>query len=226
MFRRFGPVVALALAALVPATASASTPAIYHTINGAFASAFFTATDGCYQTEVWVSTSVAKYAPQPGVPDQLNKQGLTSISILVYDTCQPPVGKHFPLVADWWAQTTDRLVVEPRLRSAHLDVVLPMDDAASAGTASVPVHLEWRATARAHPDTVRNNHVRFAGEGIVNTHDNNIVLPAVAWGSITLNGMNVARGVDEGASLQQVKSACMEIRYPHWAGETYYCFGF
>jgi hypothetical protein len=226
MLRKLAPAAALALAMVMPATAWASTPAIYHTISGTFASAYFTTLDGCLQTEVWISTSVAKYAPQPGVPDRLNKQGLTSISVLVYDTCQPPAGKHFPLVADWWAQTSDRLVAEPRLRGAHLDAVLPMVDSISGATADVPVHLTWRAMARAHPDTVRNNHVRFLGEGIVNTHDNNMVLPAMAWGSITLNGLNVASGTDDGASLEQVKSACMEIRYPHWAGETYYCFGF
>lgn len=40
-------------------------------------------------------------------------------------------------------------------------------------------------------------------------------LPAVAWGTVWLNGVNVAPEADEGASLEQIKSSCMEIGYPH-----------
>jgi len=220
----------LALGAMMtltlPATASAAPPAIHHTIDGRFASAYFTSLDACLQTDVWVSSSAATYAPQPGVDDTLNKQGLTSVEIVVYDTCKPMEGKHYPIVSEWFSQTPDRLVAESRIRTAHLDAILAMTDSVSGDTASVPVDLNWAATARAHPDPVRNNHVRFPGEGIVNTHDNNINLPAMAWGTVWLNGVNVAPEADESATLEQIKSSCMEIAFPHWTGDSLFCFGF
>ena len=112
------------------------------------------------------------------------------------------------------------------MRSAHLDATLLMTDEVSGDTASVPVDLTWVATDRAHPDPTGNNHVRFPGEGIVNTHDNNINLPAVAWGTVWLRGVNVSPEPDAGATLQQVKSSCMEIGDPQWDGDTLFCFGF
>lgn len=226
MFHRILPALAVATMLALPAAASAATPAIYHTIEGNFASAYFTSLDGCLQTDVWVASSAATYAPQPGVADALNKQGLTSVQIFVYDTCQPMEGKHYPIVADWFAQSADRLVAESRMRSAHVVATLTMTDSVSGDSAAVPIDVAWQATAVAHPDTVRNNHVRFPGEGIVNTHDNNINLSALASGTVLLGGVNVSPDPDPSATLEQVKSACMEIGYPHWDGDTLFCFGF
>jgi len=226
MFHRLLSALAAVTLLTLPATASAATPAIYHTIGGQFASAHFTSLDGCRQTDVWVASSAATYAPQPGVVDALNKQGLTSVQIFVYDTCLPLDGKHYPIVADWFAQSSDRLVAESRMRSAHLSATLAMTDSVSGESADVPIDLVWQATAAAHPDTVRNNHLRFAGEGIVNTHDNNINLSAVASGAVVLNGVNLSPDPDPSAALEQIRSACMEVGYPHWEGDTLFCFGF
>lgn len=226
MFHRLLPTLAAATMLAIPTAASAATPAIYHTIDGQFASAYFTSLDGCLQTDVWVASSAATYAPQPGVSDELNKQGLTSVQIFVYDTCQPLEGKHYPIVADWFAQSSDRLVAESRMRSAHVSATLAMTDSVSGASADVPIDVVWQATASAHPDTVRNNHVRFAGEGIVNTHDNNINLSAEASGTVWLNGRNLSPDADPNAALEQIRSACMEVAYPHWDGDTFFCFGF
>ena len=226
MLHRILPALAVVTMLALPAAASAATPAIYHTIDGRFASAYFTSLDGCLQTDVWVSTSAATYAPQPGIRDAVNKQGRTSVEIFVYDTCQPMDGKHYPIVADWFAQGSDRLVAESRMRSAHLAANLKMTDSVSGDSAVVPIDLLWQATAVAHSDTVPNNHVRFPGEGIVNTHDNNINLSAVASGTVLLGGVNVSADPDPSAILEQIRSACMEIGYPHWDGDTLFCFGF
>jgi hypothetical protein len=226
MLHRLLPALAAVTMLALPATASAATPAIYHTIDGRFASAYFTSLDGCLQTDVWVASSAATYAPQPGVPDALNKQGLTSVQVFVYDTCQPLDGKHYPIVADWFGQSSDRLVAEARMRSAHVAATLVLADAVSGESADVTIDLGWQASAAAHPDTVRNNHVRFAGEGIVNTHDNNVNLSATASGAVWLNGVNLSPDPDESATLEQIRSACMEVGYPHWDGETLFCFGF
>lgn len=129
-------------------------------------------------------------------------------------------------MADWFGQSPDRLVAEARLRSAHLVATLSMTDSVSGDTADVPIDLAWQDTDAAHPDTVRNNHFRFPGEGIVNTHDNNINLSAVAAGTVLLNGVNVSPDADPDATLEQIRSACMEIGYPHWDGDTLFCFGF
>jgi hypothetical protein len=48
----------------------------------------------------------------------------------------------------------------------------------------------------------------------------------VAWGTVLLNGVNVSPEPDEGATLEQINSSCMEIGYPHWVGDTIFCFGF
>lgn len=226
MFSRLLAALAAVTMLSLPATASAATPAIYHTIDGRFAGAYFTSLDGCLQTDVWVSSSSATYAPQPGIPGGLNKQGLSSVEIFVYDTCQPMEGKHYPIVADWFAQSSDRLVAESRMRSAHLAATLTMTDSLSGDTAAVPIDLAWEASDVAHPDTVRNNHMRFPGEGIVNTHDNNINLSAAAWGTVLLDGVNVSPDPDPSATLEQIRSSCMEIGYPNWDGDTLLCFGF
>ena len=210
MFHRLLPALAAVTMLALPTAATAATPAIYHTIDGQFASAYFTSLDGCLQTDVWVASSAATYAPQPGVSDELNKQGLTSVQIFVYDTCQPPDGKHYPIVADWFAQSSDRLVAESRMRSAHVSATLAMTDAVSGESADVLIDVVWQAAAAAHPDTVRNNHVRFAGEGIVNTHDNNINLSAEASGTVWLNGRNLSPDADPNAALEQIRSACMD----------------
>lgn len=226
MLRRLLAALAAVILLTVPAAAGAATPAIYHTIDGRFASAYFTSIDGCLQSNLWISSGAATYAPQPGVHDKLTRQGLTSVEIIVYDTCRPMEGKHFPIVADWFAQTPDRLVTEARMRSAQLHMTAAMTDSESGATMDVPIDLHWTASERAHPDPVRNNHVRFPGEGIVNTHDNNLNLPAVAWGTVLLDRLNLAQEPDQSATLEEVKSGCMEIAYPHWTGETLFCFGF
>jgi hypothetical protein len=228
MFRRFiVSLVAIGAVLVMPAVALGSTPAIYHTIGSKFAGAqFSTMLDDCRAAAVWISSSDAKYAPQPGEGGGVNKQGLTAVSVVVQDTCQPPVGKGYPVLFDGFVMTFDPLQSTARLESAWLNLDLVLADSVSGADVPVSVSITWLATGPAHPDTVPNNHSHFPFAGNVNTHDNTFMRPAVAFGSVTVDGVNLAPNPDENAVLQSVKSACMEIGFPHYDGETLWCFGF
>jgi hypothetical protein len=228
MFRRFLiSLVAIGAALSMPVVALGSTPAIYHTISSNFAGAqFSTMLDDCLSVAAWVSSTDAKYAPQPGVGGGVNRQGLTAVEVIIQDTCQPPVGKGYPVLFDGFVMTFDPLQSSARLDTARLDLDLTLVDAVSGADVPVSVDLTWQATGPAHPETTPNNHSHFPFEGNVNTHDNNFLRPAVAFGSVIVDGVNLAAAPDESAMLQSVKSACMEIGFPHWQGDTLWCFGF
>ncbi|MER7072500.1 hypothetical protein [Terrabacter sp. NPDC000476] len=76
--------VPFALAPWATPIAGAAQPRIYHTIQDTTGSAVVSATRGRELTEVFVSSSVAMYAAQPG---PVGKQGLTSVFVRVRDTC-------------------------------------------------------------------------------------------------------------------------------------------
>ncbi|WP_330475252.1 hypothetical protein [Terrabacter sp. C0L_2] len=74
----------LLLAPLTTGAAGAAQPRMYHTIGSTSASATLSSTAGCELTEVFVSSSKAMYAAQPG---PVGKQGLTAVFVRVSDTC-------------------------------------------------------------------------------------------------------------------------------------------
>lgn len=219
-------VVAAPLALGLASPASAAQPRIYHTIKDTTGSAQISSTSGCERTDVWVSSSTAMYAAQPG---PVNKQGLTSVLVRVTDTCTPAGsavraaagGGGGTVVFEADAQNRAPLVVDPRLTHASITTDL-------AGTDNlgrpVTVHLvaSWVGTGPLEHSTV-HNHAHYA-DGNVNATDNNLRRAASAHVSVQVAGRSVS-GTTTDAVLEQVRSRCIEVPRPGVEG-FYPCFGF
>ncbi|MHA7180202.1 hypothetical protein ACX80J_08815 [Arthrobacter sp. MDB2-24] len=184
-------------------------------------------TVGCEQTEIFVSSSVAMYANQPG---PVNKQGLTAVFVLVTDTCAAasgPVsaaagGGGGAVLFQAEGRNMAPLVVDPRLTTASIDTQLAGSDG-NGDPVTIALSASWTATGPLQHDTA-HNHEHFPGEGNVNATDNNLMRPATAEVSVTV-GDFTATGTDTTAVLEQVKSRCIEIARPG-VEEFYPCFGF
>ena len=202
-------ILAVALLA-VPAMAFGAVPEYQRVISSRHADAAVASVDGCLLSEVFLGSTDAVFGGRPG---PVNKQGLTDVSMRVSDTCQEPVGKGFPVVAMWQGQTLYPLHSTPRLTAGWIDAVIPVTDDVSGRT--VPAHLVMRWTADGAFDHDPGHlHVRFAHVGVVNSHDNNWLRPAIAAGSLEIDGVTVIIGPTTEAHLSLVKYGCQTIIHP------------
>ncbi|HET7801556.1 MAG TPA: hypothetical protein VFL38_14125, partial [Humibacillus xanthopallidus] len=207
------------------APAGAAQPRIYHTISSTHGSATLVVTQGCEVSEVFLSSSKAMYAAQPG---PVGKQGLTGVFVRVTDTCASsrglvaaPAAGGGSVVFEADVQNGAPLVVDPRLTRASVTTDLSGTDADGE---PVTVHLvaTWTGTGPLEHSTV-STHTHFA-EGNVSANDNNLRRAAIASVSVQVAGRSVS-GRTEDASLEQVKSHCIEVPRPG-AVDFYPCFGF
>lgn len=214
----------LVLGAVSTGSAGAAQPRIYHTITSTHAGATIASTQGCELTEVFVSSSKAMYAAQPG---PVGKQGLTSVFVRVTDSCAsgtrvaPAAGGGGPVIFEADVQNGAPLVVDPRLTRASVTTDLAGTD--GEGNA-VTVHLvaSWTGTGPLE-HTVVSNHAHY-GDGNVNATDNNLRRDASADVSVQVAGRS-ATGTDTGAVIEQTKSRCIEVPRPGVEG-FFPCFGF
>src|SRR5215217_7576486 len=172
------------------AAPAGAAPTIYHTIRSTHGYADMVNTVGCEQTEVFVSSSVAMYADQPG---PVNKQGLTAVFVRVTDTCAAVPG---PISAaagggavlfQAEGQNMVPLVVDPRLTSASIDTLLAGTDG-NGDPVTIALSASWTATGPLRHDTA-HNHEHFPGEGNVNATDNNLMRAATADVSVTVGDL-------------------------------------
>ena len=221
--------VPLALGPLVAAPAGAAQPRIYHTISSTLGSATIDVTQGCERSEVFVSSSTAMYAAQPG---PVGKQGLTGVFVRVTDVCEespalaasavtPAAGGGGTVLFEADAQNRAPLVVDPRLTNASVTTALPGTD---GNGDPVTVHLvaTWTGTGPLE-HTTESTHTRF-DDGNVNATDNNLRRLATAAVSVRVDGRSIT-GEDTAAVLEQTKSRCIEVPRPG-VEEFYPCFGF
>jgi hypothetical protein len=216
----------LVLAPLVAAPAGAAQPRIYHTISSTHGSATLAVTQGCELTEVYVSSSTAMYAAQPG---PVGKQGLTAVYVRVTDECAsspalavaPAAGGGGSVVFEADVQNGAPLVVDPRLTKASVTTDLPGTD---GNGEPVMVHLAatWTGTGPLEHSTV-STHTHF-DDGNVSANDNNLRREATASVAVQVAGRSVS-GQTSDALLEQVKSHCIEVPRPG-AVDFYPCFGF
>jgi hypothetical protein len=216
----------LVLGPLTMGSAGAAPPRIYHTIGSTSASATVTTSQGCELTEVFVSSSKAMYAAQPG---PVNKQGLTSVFVRVTDSCVPTGarvgaaagGGGGPVLFEADAQNGAPLVVDPRLTRASVTTDLAGTDGEGN---PVTVHLvaAWTGTGPLE-HTLVSNHAHSA-DGNVNATDNNLRRDASARVSVQVAGRS-ATGTDPGAVIEQTRSRCIEVPRPGVEG-FFPCFGF
>lgn len=219
--------IGLSTAAMVALTAApaGAAPNIYHTISSSHGSAAVVDTVGCEQTEIFVSSSVAMFAAQPG---PVNKQGLTGVFVRITDVCAAAPGEIGAAAgggvvlfqAD--GQNLAPLVVDPRLTTASITTELTGTDGVG-NPVTISLSASWAGTAPLQHDTV-SSHENFPGVGNVNSTDNNLRRAATATVSVTVNGLTAA-GTDSNAVLEQVKARCIEIARPG-VEEFFPCFGF
>ena len=217
----------LSTAAMVAAGATpagAAPPNIYHTISSTHGAAVAVSTVGCEQTEIFVSSSTAMYAGQPG---PVNKQGLTAVFVRVTDTCAEASGVSAAagggavlFQAD--GQNMAPLVVDPRLTAASISTDIPGTDG-NGNPVTIRLSATWTGTGPLEHQTT-NVHNNYPGEGNVNSTDNNLRRTATAGVSVAVGGV-AASGTDTGALLEQVKSRCIEVARPG-VEDFYPCFGF
>ena len=220
-------VAALLGVALLPLAAgpAQAAPNIYHTIISTHANATLTQLDGCILSEVFVSSSVAKYASQPG---PVNKQGLTAVFVRVSDTCTStpaaaaaaPGGGNVLFQAN--GQNHAALTVDQRLTKASVTTSLAGEDG-NGDPVTIELDASWIGTGELEHTTL-SSHENIPGVGNVNATDNNLRRPAEATVSVSVDGRTIT-GTDSGAVLEQVKSRCIEVAHPGVDG-FYPCFGF
>jgi hypothetical protein len=213
-----------AMVALVAAPAGAA-PNIYHTISSTHGSATVVNTVGCELTEIFVTSSVAMYAAQPG---PVNKQGLTAVFVRVTDLCAAaPAGVDAAAAGGAVLLRADGrnfapLVVDPRLTTASITTEMPGTDG-NGNPVTISLSASWTGTGPLQHETA-NTHDNYPGEGNVNSTDNILRRAATADVTVTVDG-RTASGTDSNAVLEQVKSRCIEVARPGVEG-FYPCFGF
>lgn len=218
----------LLVAPLAVGSAGAAQPRIYHTIGSTSASAVITSTRGCELTEVFVSSSTAMYAAQPG---PVNKQGLTSVFVRVTDSCAPGGarvtaaagggGGGGPVLFEADAQNRAPLVVDPRLTRASVTTDLAGTDGEGR---AVTVHLvaSWTGTGVLER-SAGSSHTHSA-DGNVNATGSTLRRAATARVSVRVAGRS-STGTDTGAVIERTKAHCIEVPRPGVEG-FFPCFGF
>ncbi len=199
------------LTALLPAAASANVPeSQYRVISARNAYAAFFMTSGCYETQVWVSSSDGVYGGRPG---PVNRQGLTSLDVVVYDTCQPPIGKHPPVVFEAFGQDLTPLVSSPRMDAASVSTSYETVDEASGDPVSLALTMTWQLDGEMSHDT-SHIHVPPSDQGVANSHENDLRGAAIARGSVTINGTALELAPTTEAGLELIKGGCQVIVRP------------
>ncbi len=198
------------LAALIPAAALAAPPVGYRVIDYRHGDGGSSGVDGCIGTDVYFGSTDAVYGGRPG---RINKQaGPTDVLVIVSDLCGEPVGKGFPLIALWQGQAMVALESNAQLTTASVDAWIPVSDDVSGASDTAHLVVTWTASGRATKDPT-HLHVRFPGVAVVNSHDNDTMVDAVATGSVTIGAWSAAIWTDA-AHLSSVKAGCQAMIHP------------
>ncbi|MHC6591650.1 hypothetical protein [Arthrobacter sp. C152] len=179
-------------AAISLAAAPAGAAPNIHPIVSTHGAATVVTTEGCRQTEIFVSSSLAMYADQP---DPVGRQGSTAVAVRVTDTCSQPAGGGTVLYeAD--ARNFAPLVADPGLASASVTTDLPGTDGAG-NPVTVSLEATWAGTGPLFHDPVAD--ITRMG--------------ATARVSVMVGAL-AASGTDSNAILEQVASRCIEPARP------------
>jgi len=223
----------------MPAPALAAPPNIYHSIKVTTASAYFVSQDDCIKTEVWISALDGQWASQGG---GVTTSGDLAVSLRVVDTCDSSeVSRIMPMAGgeggtvlyEGLGRAPVALQSTPRIDRAWSSAMVEMVDQSTGETIPVWAAVSWTGGDLSH-ETTPNNHGKCAGgeclpwmadfEVIVNTHDNNLHRDAVATIELIVDGVPMAFEPSADASIEQVKSSCMEIPKGTFSGDSDYCF--
>jgi hypothetical protein len=208
----------LALLAALPATASAQIEEWQRIVRSRHASAVFSQIDGCNQIEVYVSATDGKYVNRFG---PVNKQGLLGVLYLVRDVCAEPGPKGYPVVFSADGMTLDRLESTPRFDRAWVSATLPGIDSDGVDI-EIRVALQFRPLAGYERSRVSGHGWFPPGEkrgAWVGTFSHNMMAPAVAWGTVWIDGTALPLQPTQDAVLEQVRYLCKVIQHPRGGAE-------
>jgi hypothetical protein len=220
-------VVLLALAMVLPVPVRADTPLENHVISRD-AYAMFTSESECTTVSVYVNSSTNLFFPAHGVGGGVSKQGLTSLAIIVEDTCAAAesvsayAGGGGAVVADWLGQTLAAPAVQGNLNEAHLVAMIPMVDEVTGADAVATVDLTWTATG---PDLVRPSHIhmRYPKAVVVNSNSNDTQRDAIASGTVFMEGINLTPQSTEGI-LSATRFHCRQIGFAQIGSDWDQCY--
>lgn len=221
MARRIVLVIAAAalLIGALPTIVLAAPPEGYRVISYRHADGGSASEQGCISTRVYFGSAMANYGGRPG---PVNKQaGPTDLLVIVSDLCGEPVGKGYPVIALWQGQAMVGLESDAQFNRAWVDATFTVTDDVSGATDTAHLVMSWQSTGRATRDPV-HSHVRFPGEAIVNSHDNNTIVGAVATGTISIGGWSTDVSTAD-AHLSSVKAGCQVIIHPNTQDVDYDC---
>lgn len=221
-------VVLLALAMVLPIPVRADTPLENHVISRD-AYAVFTSESECTTVNVYVNSSTNMFFPAHGDGGGVSKQGLTSLAIIVEDTCATAEsvsvfagGGGGAVIADWMGQTQAALAVRGNLNEAHLVAVIPMVDQVSGDEAVASVDMTWTATG---PDLVRPSHIhlRWPHTVVLNSNSNDTLRDAVASGTVLFEGVNLTPNPTDGL-LSATRFHCRQIGFAQIGSDWDLCY--
>ena len=170
------------------------------------------------------------FFPAHGDGGGVSRQGLTSLAILVEDTCAAAGsvsvlaggGGGGAVTADWLGQTQAALVVRGNLNEARLVATIPMEDQVSGLQAVASVDLTWTATG---PDLVRPSHVhlRWPQTVVLNSNSNDTMRDAIASGTVLFEGENVTPQPADGL-LSTTRFHCRQIGFAQIGSDWDMCY--
>ncbi|HEX6127643.1 MAG TPA: hypothetical protein VF071_01325 [Candidatus Limnocylindria bacterium] len=204
--------------AAMPSSASAQIEDWQRVIRARHAGAVFVQVNGCDQVEIYVSSSDGKYVNRHGA---VNKQGLLGVLYIVRDACAEPGPKGYPVTYSADGMSLDSLVTPPRFERASVVARLPGTDD-DGNPVLFRVDLQWRPTAVFEKSRV-SGHAWFPpGEkrgAWIGTWSHNWMAPAVAWGTVWLDGRAITLQPTVDATLEQVRYMCKVIQHPQGGAE-------
>jgi hypothetical protein len=207
------PLTLVLLAAALPSSVSADVDQWQRVVRARNASAAFFSTSGCDQVEIYVSAMDGKFVNRHGA---VNKQGLLGVLVQVRDACAEPGPKGYPVVFSADGMTLDHLRTTPRFDQAWIDATLPGIDS-DGNPVELRVALQWRPTANFERSKV-SGHAWFPpGEkrgARVDTFSHNLSAPAVAWGTIWMDGQATTLDATQDAALEEVRYMCKVKQHP------------
>lgn len=222
-------IVLLALAMVLPIPVRADTPLENHVISRDAYAVFTTETE-CTTVTVYVNSSANLFVPAHGDGGGVSKQGLTSLAIMVEDTCTAAEsfsvlaggGGGGAVIADWMGQTQDSLAVRGNLNEAHLVATIPMVDQVSGDESVASVDLAWTAIG---PDLVGPSHIhlRWPWTVVVNSNSNDTQRDAIASGTVMFEGANVTPSPTDGL-LSATRFHCRQIGFAQIGSDWDMCY--
>jgi hypothetical protein len=201
------------LVAALPATASAQVDDWQRVARSRHASAVFVQVDGCDQVEIYISATDGKFVNRHGA---VNKQGLLGVLYIVRDACAEPDLKGLPITYSADGMTLDALRSTPQFDAAWIAARVAGTDS-DGDAVNLRIDLQWRPLADFERGKVSGHGWFPPGEmhgARVNTWSHNMWAPAVAWGSIWVDGQAVTVEPTQDATLEQVRYACKVIQHP------------